>query len=68
MTEDLITVSPDSSIETCMRLMTSSFIRHLPVVENDNLVGIVSIGDVVKHVIEDQKFIIQNMEHYITGG
>lgn len=68
MTEDVVTVAPNSSIDSCMRLMTSRYIRHLPVVENDILVGIISIGDVVKYVIEDQKFIIQNMEHYITGG
>ena len=67
MTENVITVTPQSSIDDCMRLMTSKFIRHLPVVENDELVGIISIGDVVKHVIDDQKFIIENMEHYITG-
>lgn len=68
MTEDLITVSPDSTIDSCMRLMTSRFIRHLPVVAEDRLVGIISIGDVVKFIIEEQKFIIENMEHYITGG
>jgi CBS domain-containing protein len=68
MTEDLVTVSPDSTIDSCMRLMTSRFIRHLPVVAGDQLVGIISIGDVVKFIIEEQKFIIENMEHYITGG
>ena len=68
MTEDLITVSPDSTIDSCMRLMTSRFIRHLPVIADDQLVGIISIGDVVKFIIEEQKFIIENMEHYITGG
>lgn len=68
MTEDLITVSPDSTIDSCMRLMTSRFIRHLPVIADDQLVGIISIGDVVKYIIEEQKFIIENMEHYITGG
>ena|SRR5687767_11692319 len=67
MTEDLITVSPDSTIDDCMQLMTNRFIRHLPVVAESNLIGIISIGDVVKYVIEEQKFIIQNMEHYITG-
>ncbi|MEJ7675744.1 MAG: CBS domain-containing protein [Chitinophagaceae bacterium] len=67
MTGDLVTVSPDSTIDDCMRLMTSRFIRHLPVVADDNLIGIISIGDVVKYIIEDQKFIIQNMEQYITG-
>lgn len=67
MTEDLITVSPDSTIDDCMRLMTGKFIRHLPVVAGDHLIGIISIGDVVKFIIEEQKFIIENMEHYITG-
>jgi len=67
MTSDLITVSPDTSLETCMRLMTGKLIRHLPVVDDGRLVGIISIGDVVKFIIEDQKFIIENMEHYITG-
>ncbi len=67
MTDDPITVSPESTIDDCMRLMTNKFIRHLPVVSGDKLIGIISIGDVVKHIIEDQKFIIENMEHYITG-
>jgi len=65
--EDLVTVSPDTSIDDCMRLMTNRFIRHLPVLVEDNLIGIISIGDVVKYIIEEQKFIIENMEHYITG-
>jgi CBS domain-containing protein len=68
MTEEVITVSPDSTIDSCMRLMTNNFIRHLPVIEDGNLIGIISIGDVVKYVIEEQTFIIQNMEHYITGS
>ena len=68
MTEDPIVVSPGSSINECMRLMSSKLIRHLPVVEDGNLIGIISIGDVVKFIIEEQEFIIQNMEHYITGG
>ena len=68
MTENVITVTPDSTIDECMQLMTGKFIRHLPVVENDKLVGLVSIGDVVKHIIDEQKFIIENMEHYIVGN
>lgn len=64
---ELVTVSPGTSIDECMRLMTNRFIRHLPVVENDKLVGIISIGDVVRSIIDEQKFIIENMEHYITG-
>lgn len=67
MTGDLITVSPDTTIDDCMRLMTNRFIRHLPVVDNGKLVGIISIGDVVRFIIDEQKFIIENMEHYITG-
>jgi len=67
MTEDPITVSPNSTIDDCVRLMTSKFIRHLPVVSGDQSIGIISIGDVVRYIIEEQKFIIENMEHYITG-
>lgn len=67
MTEELITVSPTSTIDDCMRLMTGKSIRHLPVLTDGNLVGIVSIGDVVKHVIEEQKLIIENMGNYIHG-
>lgn len=67
MTEELITVSPASTIDDCMRLMTGKSIRHLPVLTDGNLVGIVSIGDVVKHVIEEQKLIIENMGNYIHG-
>lgn len=67
MTSSLITVSPDYTIEDAMRLMTNKFIRHLPVMEENKLIGIISIGDVVKYVIEEQKFIIGNLENYITG-
>ncbi len=68
MTRDLITVASETSIDACMRLMSGKHIRHLPVVDNGQLTGIISIGDVVKYIIEEQKFIIENMEHYITGG
>ena len=68
MTRELITVSPETSLDSCMRLMTGKLIRHLPVVDNGQLAGIISIGDVVKYIIEEQKFIIENMEHYITGS
>jgi CBS domain-containing protein len=66
MTRDLLTISPDSTIEDAMQLMTDKFIRHLPVVEENKLIGVVSIGDVVKYLIEEQKFIIGNLENYIT--
>jgi CBS domain-containing protein len=67
MTEDPVTVSSSNTIEECMRLMTDKFIRHLPVIDDGKLKGIISIGDVVKYIIEEQKFIIENMEHYIKG-
>ena len=58
---------PDQSVEECMAIMTAKAVRHLPVIENGRLAGIVSIGDMVKSVIGDQKFIIQQLEHYIHG-
>ena len=67
MTPNPITVSPDDTIEDCMSLMTNKFIRHLPVLENDKIVGVVSIGDVVRFIIEEQRIIIEHLEHYITG-
>ena len=67
MTEHVITVSPDSTIEECMQLMTNKYIRHLPVMESEKIVGIISIGDVVRYIIDEQKFIIENLEQYITG-
>jgi CBS domain-containing protein len=67
MTEHPTTVSPDSTIEDCMKLMTNKFIRHLPVIDRNELVGLVSIGDVVRYIIDEQKYIIENLEQYITG-
>ena len=67
MNERPVTVTPDTTMEECMTLMTSRYIRHLPVFENHNLVGLISIGDIVKYIIDEQKFIIENLEHYITG-
>lgn len=66
MTKNPIVITPDNSIEDCMDLMTGKFIRHLPVVEGDKLVGLISIGDVVKHIIEEQKDIIEHLENYIS--
>lgn len=65
MTETVVAVTPDTKIEECMELMTNKFIRHLPVVENGELVGIISIGDVVKYIINDKDYIIRNLEQYI---
>jgi len=58
---------PDQSVEECMAGMTAKAVRHLPVLERGRLVGIVSIGDMVKSVIGDQKFIIEQLEHFIHG-
>ena len=66
MTEQPATVTSDTSIEDCMRIMSSKKIRHLPVMDNDKVVGIVSMGDVVRYIIDEQKFIIENLEQYIT--
>ena len=66
MTSNPITVTPDNTIEDCMDLMSGKRIRHLPVVEGNQLIGMISIGDVVKHIIEEQKSIIEHLEHYIT--
>lgn len=68
MTRNLVTVSPNSTIDECMELMTGKFIRHLPVVDGEKLVGIISIGDVVRRIIEEQKSIIGHMEQYIAGS
>jgi len=66
MTRDLITVSPENPIEEAMKIMSTKHIRHLPVIENGRLVGIVSIGDVVKYIIDEQQFIIGNLQQYIS--
>jgi CBS domain-containing protein len=65
MTSPVHTVSPESSIEDCMRLMTERRIRHLPVVEKAKVTGMISIGDLVKAVIEEQQRTIEQLESYI---
>lgn len=67
MTASPITISLSDSIDYCMELMTDKHIRHLPVVENDEVKGMVSIGDVVKFIIADQKQTISQLESYISG-
>lgn len=67
MTVDPITVSPSDSIAHCMSIMTERHIRHLPVVNNLELLGMISIGDVVKFIIEDQKQTISQLESYINS-
>lgn len=67
MTERVIYVRPDQTIEECMALMTEKHIRHLPVLDEDKLVGIISIGDVVKVVISEKEFLIDQLTSYISG-
>ncbi len=66
MTHGVLTVSPSRSIDECMALMTDRHIRHLPVVDDDRLVGMISIGDVMKAAIADREVLIEQLEHYIT--
>jgi CBS domain-containing protein len=67
MTADPITVLPEDSIDLCMKVMTDKHIRHLPVMADGALLGMVSIGDVVKFIIEDQKQTITQLESYISS-
>ena len=67
MTPDVMYVRPDHTTEECMVLMTENRLRHLPVMEGSKLLGLVSIGDLVKDIISEQKFIIDQLEHYISG-
>jgi len=67
MTKEVITVTPDSKLEDCMNIMSNKRIRHLPVMENNQIVGMISIGDLVKFIIEEQRSIIEHLEHYITN-
>ena len=64
----IVTVTADDTVEECMRLMTENRVRHLPVVEGINVVGIVSIGDLVNWIISTQNAAIEQMEQYIAGG
>jgi IMP dehydrogenase len=68
MTERVLYVDPDQTVDDCMALMTERHVRHLPVLDGGRLVGIVSIRDVVADVIVEQSFMIEQLEHYITGG
>jgi CBS domain-containing protein len=67
MSSPVTTVTPEQTVDDAMRLMTARRIRHLPVVRGDNLVGVVSIGDLVKAVIEDQRHTIEDLRSYIQG-
>jgi CBS domain-containing protein len=68
ISKEVVTVAPDETVEECMRLMTEHRIRHLPVVQNLELLGIISIGDLVNWIISAQNATIEQMEQYIAGG
>ncbi len=67
MTEKVICVRPEESAEECMAVMTERKVRHLPVLEDEQLIGVISIGDVVKAIIPEQEFLIKQLEHYVRG-
>jgi CBS domain-containing protein len=67
MSSPVVSVSPDQTVSDCMRLMTQRRFRHLPVVEDGRLVGLVSIGDVVKAVMSEQEFLIEQLQAYVSG-
>ena len=67
METDVICVAPEQTAEACMALMTEKRIRHLPVLHDEHIVGIVSIGDLVKSIISDREFTIEQLEHFIRG-
>jgi CBS domain-containing protein len=68
MTPRVYFVRPEQGIDECMALMTERRIRHLPVLDNEQLIGVISIGDVVKAIISEQEFMIAQLEQYITSG
>ncbi|MBP7606430.1 MAG: CBS domain-containing protein [Giesbergeria sp.] len=68
MTQNVMYVEPTQTSEECMALMTDNRLRHLPVVDNGRLLGLVSIGDLVKDIMSQQQFVIKQLEHYISGG
>ena len=67
MTSSVMYVRPNQTNEECTALMTDNRLRHLPVIDNDKLLGLVSIGDLVKDIISEQQFIIEQLQHYIQG-
>ena len=68
MTQAVYYVTPSQTVEECLALMTDKRVRHLPVLDGGHLVGLVSIGDAVKCIIDDQQLTIRHLENYITGG
>ena len=68
MTAEVMYVHPGQTSDECMVLMTENRLRHLPVIDGDKLLGLISIGDLVKSIISEQRFTIEQLEHYISGG
>lgn len=68
MTKNVIAVKPEATVQECLGLFTERRIRHLPVVDNNKVVGMLTIGDAVKHVIADLQYTVRDLENYITGG
>jgi CBS domain-containing protein len=68
MSEDVVTVTPESTMQDCMARMTEHHIRHLPVLRDGMVIGVISIGDVVKATISEQAFLIDQLQRYIQGG
>jgi CBS domain-containing protein len=68
MSVPVITVTPGDTVDECMRIMTGNRIRHLPVMEGDRVIGIVSIGDLVKWIVSAQEEMIHHLHNYISGG
>lgn len=67
MTKRVFYVEPNQKIDECMALMTAEHIRHVPVLDGGSVIGVISIGDVVKSIISKQEFLIEQLEHYIMG-
>jgi CBS domain-containing protein len=67
MSTHVLCASPERSVEECMALMTDKRVRHLPILEHKRVIGMVSIGDLVKAIIREQKFVIEQLQQYITG-
>ncbi|MEJ2283415.1 MAG: CBS domain-containing protein [Desulfobacterales bacterium] len=68
MTRDVFYADPEDTLQESMALMTAKHIRHMPVLKDNNLIGMVTLGDVVKGIISEQKFTINELEKYISGG
>lgn len=68
MTSNIITLTPDNNVDQCMALMNENQIRHLPIVEDGRVIGVVTIMDVIKNILSEKEFIIEQMEQYIAGG